>query len=358
MHQLLPEVQSIFEEYSNGRERYISDPPVSEEWKDFMSLVEKVDRMVEEKKKKIYGRCPIWFRDPMIDALHSKKNNDRVLFTSVAVIAAGGEPWEFVDALTALELIDFSWILIDDILDHSERRANRPAHHVKWGISTTLTVSEILKSTSTQLILNCPITDGKKIRVLSEIQDIQKKVYEGQAMDVQFENKEVPDVSIQSYLQMISLTTGYQYKGFFRIAGLLSNKEKLMNILGEIGMAFGTLGQIRDDLIDYIPNEELTWKSPLSDFMRNKKRLPLIVGWENATDDERRQLLTIQKNKHLHNNYSELLSILFKPRNIREIREIMLRFKGEGLSKLKSVDFTPLGKSLLTTCFNLGTDEI
>lgn len=227
MHQLLPEVRSIFKEYFGEKERYIAAPPVSEKWKEFIALTEEIDKMVEEKKTKLCVNTSIWLRDPIMYAVHSKKNNDRVLFTSVAVIAAGGEPWEFVDALTALELIDFSWILIDDILDHSERRANRPAHHVKWGISTTLTVSEILKSTSTQLILNSSVTDGKKIRILNEIQNIQKKVYEGQAMDVQFENKEVSDVSMQSYLQMISLTTGCQYKGFFRIASLLSNKENL-----------------------------------------------------------------------------------------------------------------------------------
>ena len=358
MHQLLPEVQSIFEQCLKGDEKYIGVPPVNKQWEEFISLVEKIDKMVEEKKKKLYDGHPVWLRDSLNDALSSKKNNDRVLSSSIALIAAGGKPWEFIDVLFALELMDFSVIIIDDILDGAERRANRPAHHVKWGISTTLTVSEMLKSMATQLVLVSSIPDKKKIKFLAEMHDIQKKVYEGQLIDVQSENKEVFEISIQDYLQMISLTTGYQYRGFLRIGGLLSEKYEVIDVLGEIGMDLGVLGQIRDDLIDYIPDEELTWKSHLSDFLRNKKRLPFIIGWKNAKPDERERLLELRQNKDIYNNYLELLGILFKPHNVNEIREIMLRFKEEGLKKLDGKNFTPLGKSLLTTYFNLGADEI
>ena len=86
--------------------------------------------------------------------------------------------------------------------------------------------------------------------------------------------------------------------------------------------------------------------------------MPFIIGWKNAKPDERERLLELRQNKDIHNNYFELLSILFKPHNITEIKEIMLKLKEEGLKKLDAVNFTPLGKRLLTTYFNLGTDEI
>jgi len=103
---------------------------------------------------------------------------------------------------------------------------------------------------------------------------------------------------MDDYLKMISLTTGSQFAGFFRIGGIIGGADfSELTLLGEIGMRLGTLGQIRDDLIDYLPDEEEIWKTPLLDFKTNKRRLPLIIGWANANSQERKRIVELQKKK-------------------------------------------------------------
>ncbi len=359
MYQLLPEITGIFEQYLKKGEKVIS-PPASKEWREFVSLINKVDEKSEKEINDAIGQFPVFLKSPLVDALNTKKNNDRVFSGCVALLAFGKEPWKFIKILYSLELLDFSIILIDDIIDKAERRGNNPCHHIKWGIPVTLSISESIKSILLKRILNASIDDVKKINILNEINFIQEKVYEGQLLDIRFEEKNISDVSISDYLNLISLTTGYQIRGCFRVGGILAEAENLtIDLLSEIGLYLGVIGQIRDDLVDYIPEEDLTWKRAFSDFRRNKKRLPLIIGWKNATPKEKKEIIKMQQKKLLSiQDQTDLLNILFKPESLTEIKNIISKLKKEVIGKIRKCNISEYGKKLVRTYLNLGVDEI
>lgn len=356
--QFLPEVENVFEQL-RGKKRENEVLPERKDWQDFLSLTKRIDQLIEREKEKIDKSSPPFLRKSLIDAINAKKNNDRAWCGYVSCLATGGEPENFLPVILAFELIDFSVILIDDILDKAEKRGNMPAHYIKWGETITLTISELLKSISTQLIIDSPLDDKKKLRILREIQNMQRKIYEGQGLDLQFEKKGVDNVREKDYIKLVSLTTGYQGCILFRIGGILANADdRDIDLLGEIGLDLGILCQMRDDLLDYIQDENITWKTPFLDFRRKKKRLPLIVGWRNATREERRKIIKLHKKEKLTDgDYMTITSILFKPKNLIEIREIMQRFKETGIKKVDNGKFTPEGRKFINMVFRFEFGE-
>jgi geranylgeranyl pyrophosphate synthase len=358
--QFLPEIKNVFERFRLEEEKMaIEEEFESKDWHSFLFITESIDQLVEKQKRKVIEESPYFLRKPVMDGISAKKNNDRSWCGYVSCIAAGGNSEKYIDIFLAFELLDFSIIMIDDMLDKAEKRAAKPAHYLKWGNATTLSTSEFLKSVSSNLLLQAPIGDKKKLSILRELQLMQQKVYEGQELDLQLEKKDISDVTLEDYTKLVSLTTGYQGRTLFRVGGILANvSNKDVDLLGNIGMDLGILSQMRDDLIDYIPDEDLTWKTSFLDFRRRKKRIPLIIGWNNATPQERERLTELEgKQKFTPEDYVLLTSILFKPENLKEIEKTMQRFKKAGIEKIKKGKFTSEGKNYLISVFRFEVGE-
>jgi len=362
MHQLLPEVIKIFDRLqgTNHYEKNYKDEHMDTAWSSFVSLMEKVDKLAENEKKRIVKKIPSYMREKVKDAFSTKKNNDRTLASYLGLICVGGNPKKFMNILIAMDIHDLSVTLIDDIIDKEEKRANEAAHYLKWGINVTLTIAMFLKSLSSQILLNSKIDIKIKLKILKEIEGLHSKIYKGQLLDIEYENKEIDEISNREYLNMVSLTTGSQYAGFLRIGGILgeSNSDDI-NLLGKIGFLLGTLGQIRDDLVDYLSDYKEIWKTPLLDFKNKKRRLPLIIGWRNANSNERKRIIELQENQHFNDrDYIEILRLIMKPDNIEEIKMIMANLKKEGFKLIEDSNFTQEGKKTLKSYFSYGMSEI
>jgi geranylgeranyl pyrophosphate synthase len=212
-----------------------------------------------------------------------------------------------------------------------------------------------LKGLSSELVLSSSLEASKKMAVLSEIEHHHAKIYEGQFLDVSYHSKDVQDVSIEDYLHMISLTTGVQFAGCLRVGAVLSDVDPAsLDPIAEIGQSFGVLGQIRDDLIDYIMDEDYTWKTPLLDFRKNKKRLPLIVAWQNANESEKKKLTCYQSQRELaKEDYLELIGIVMKPNNLEIIRRIMEERFCKAEERLHALSSKHEGKNILRMLFNI-----
>lgn len=360
MQQLLPEVRSILPIFGNGDEVYVDSPPISKKWEAFVAFITELDSEIEKEKRNILLRVPHDIKTPLMEALSTKRNNDRALNGYIGIIAVGKDPGRFINILFALEALDCSVLIVDDIFDKAEVRANKPAHHKTWGQDITLVAAMFLKSLSSQIIIASGLKDITKLNILDEMENLHSKIYEGQFLDIEYEKKSISEISEKDYMKMISLTTGYQIAGGLRIGGIIGEaNSSTISFLGEIGWRIGVLGQIRDDVVDYLPDEKKIWKTPLLDFMRNKKRIPLLIGWRNATDTEKRTLDQLQRKKQLNNrDHITILEILMKPSNIEKIRAIMEELKEEACQIIDKGDLTSEGNRLLKTYISYGMGEI
>ena len=355
MCQLLPELRDILNEFSDGIKRFDKEPPENREWDDLDTIIREVDEKADRIKDNLVSNSPDFLKEALRDACYLKKNNDRTFSAYTGMVLGGAEPDKFFDILFAMDVLDFSVILIDDILDGAEKRANKPAHHKKWGMETSLSIAMYLKSVSSKMVIESFADEKRRLKILKEMEESHLKIYEGQFLDADFRNKDAGEISEDAYLDMVSLTTGYQIAGCFRIGGILAGlDEDTITILGEIGLRFGTAGQIRDDMIDYMWDEDSTWKTPLLDFKTDKKRIPLIVAWKNATEEERDELTALQKMADLEiKDYMRLLSIVMKPENLNEIRIMIKRLEREAMELAEKTCFSPEGMGLLKKLFSL-----
>lgn len=127
----------------------------------------------------------------------------------------------------------------------------------------------------------------------------------------------------------------------------------------KFGTKVGVLSQIRDDIIDYIPDEAKTWKTPFLDFLKNKKRLPLIVGIKNATVDEKERLYYLQRKGILtQKEQREIIKILFKKENILHIRKVIKDLELECLEFIERKKFEDEGKKFAKLFLHFETSSV
>ena len=357
MHQLLPEVLKVVDSFLEGGESLMANPPISREWDHFVAVVKELDCEIEKEKSNILSVASAVLKSYLADAMQTKRNNDRALNGYLGAVCIGDDPKKFINIFLALEVLDCSVLITDDLFDEAEVRANKPAFHRMHGRNITITTALFLKGLSAQIIFDSRIEDGTKLRILREMEELHSKIYEGQLLDIQYGLRDICEITIEDYMNMISLTTGHQMAGGLKIGGILSSGgSQVLEDLGEIGLRIGLLGQIRDDLVDYLPDEKRTWKTPLLDFRNNRKRIPLLIGWRSADNQEKSTLSQLQRKGQLNaDDYRTVLSIIMKPRNVEVVKEILENLRDEACKIIENSTFTAEGKRLLRAYISYGT---
>ena len=355
MLQLLPEVKVALDGLSDGFTRFSTKPEMNDDCQEIRQIMQYIDNRIALLSSELVLKTPQSLREMLREGLTIKKNADRALCTYVGVLLGEGKPDNHFDHFLALELQDISILLIDDVLDGAERRATLEAHHHKWGFGGTAITASFIDAMSRNLVLQSRLQAEDIRRVLTEMEQIQLAVYEGQYIDLFYQTAPIDSISTDDYLRMVSKTTGAQFAGCFRIGAYLSHMEDgLIGRLGEIGMNFGIIGQIRDDLIDYLQDEVATWKTPMLDFRTFKKRIPLLVAWQHATQDERKEIQRLAGKQPLDgDDILHLLSLIMKPDCLAVIEQLVRQLELEARERLESFTSGLEGKRLLDILFRM-----
>ena len=191
-------------------------------------------------------------------------------------------------AAAALELLQASTLIIDDVLDHSNLRNSKPSIVCRFGSEQAVTIGTIMSSVAGELFC-------KGLRECSSCHDAipaaglflrtQRQIYTGQLRDLLQEDKQ--DLSEAEYYDMVYLTTGSFIEASLVMGALLWNApETLTTSLHNIGRNLGIAYQIRDDVIDLLGDSELTGKPVAGDVRQRKMRLPIIHALNTATDND------------------------------------------------------------------------
>ena len=110
------------------------------------------------------------------------------------------------------------------------------------------------------------------------------KVCEGQALDMDFENRD--DVTLDEYLDMVEKKTAVLLSASARMGAMLSSvdkdKEELSEkIIRELGIVF----QIQDDLLELTSDQEIMGKSLGSDLVKQKKTFPYLFAKKELSEE-------------------------------------------------------------------------
>lgn len=192
----------------------------------------------------------------------------------------------------AVELFHNFTLIHDDIMDKAPLRRGKPTVHSKYGEPTALLGGDVMLVVAYEYLNRIDNRFLKKIVHLFNQTAMQ--VCEGQQLDMDFEK--IADVSLEEYINMISLKTSVLLAASLRMGAILGGAGEGNQLqLYEFGKKLGIAFQVQDDYLDAFGNPEKFGKQVGGDIMANKKTFLLIHALETATPTQKAELERLLK---------------------------------------------------------------
>lgn len=214
--------------------------------------------------------------DPIVYTLEGGGKRLRPVLTLMACESVGGKAEDAVEAAVGVEIFHNFTLLHDDVMDKSDTRRGRPSVHARWDENTAILSGDAMLTIATQTVMKVP--DHCLRSVLETFNDGAMAVYEGQALDMEFETLMQP-VTLERYIRMITLKTGALLGTATKIGALVGNaSDKVANALYDFGIKLGIAFQIHDDYLDMYGDEKTLGKPIGGDVQNNKQTFLLLTA--------------------------------------------------------------------------------
>lgn len=174
-----------------------------------------------------------------------------------------------IDIASSIELFHLSSLIHDDILDSAEQRRGEKTLNNSMGNLISVLGGDFLFVHSLNIMNSI-----KNPRLMDILLDSTRIMVEGQLQEI--ENNFNYDVSLETYLEVISKKTSSLFGAVARIAAIVSGEDDIAeNEFYEFGINFGNIFQISDDLIDIFSTS--SGKDRFRDLQEGKITLPFIL---------------------------------------------------------------------------------
>lgn len=196
----------------------------------------------------------------------------------------GGEI-DVLSAAVSIEIIQSFTLIHDDIMDDDDLRRGVQSVHREYDLETAILAGDTLYSKAFEYMLDTGAPPERSVRALDELATTCTEICEGQALDVDFEQRN--DVTTDEYLEMIQFKTAVLYAAAASIpAILLGCDTETVDSLHGYGLDVGRAFQIQDDLLDLTtPSEELG-KRRGSDLIEGKRTIVTLHARNQGIDIE------------------------------------------------------------------------
>lgn len=241
---------------------------------DYSAAIEKVIR-----DRQLPGDDLIGLYEPISYAMSAGGKRIRPSLVMMAADAFGDAAGSAESAAVGIEMFHNFTLLHDDVMDNSDMRRGRPSVHSKWDVNTAILSGDTMLTLAVEEVSK--VSDNVLRRVLDTFNNMALRVYEGQRLDMDFENKE--DVTSEDYLRMIGFKTGALLGASAKIGALIGGAtDKDADAMYEYGMMLGLAFQIQDDWLDVF-GDSMTFGKPIGgDINNNKKSFLLLSAYESG----------------------------------------------------------------------------
>lgn len=210
----------------------------------------------------------------------------RPLIVLLAAQALGYSGRHHIHCAAIIEFIHTATLLHDDVVDASARRRGRDTANTVFGNQASVLVGDFLYSRAFQMMV-----EVGRMRVMQILADATNTIAAGEVM--QLMNVHDPDISEESYRQVIYRKTARLFEAGAQIAAVLGERhpddEAAMVCYGQ---NLGTAFQLIDDALDYDASPDELGKNVGDDLAEGKATLPLIYAMEKGSDSECRMIRT------------------------------------------------------------------
>ena len=232
-----------------------------------------------------------------------------------------------ISMAAALEFIHAATLLHDDVIDKGKTRRGQRSVNDIWNNKFSVLLGDFMFSKSFQLM-----TEGQSLKAMQSLANVSAKISEGEFLQMSNENN--TSLSINEYMQIISLKTAELFGAAMKIPAILTDKNnKIIEQLNLVGINFGMIFQIIDDHLDYFGTYK-TGKSKGQDFFEGKITLPIIILLKKANLDEKKLLKKIfQNKKRTKKDFLKTLALLEK----YNVENVSLKYANNLKQKSKNI---------------------
>jgi len=187
-------------------------------------------------------------------------------------------------AAVSIEIIQSFTLIHDDIMDDDDMRRGVPAVHKEYDLSTAILAGDTLYSKAFENMLDTGATSERSVRALSELATTCTEICEGQALDIDFEDRAA--ITPDEYLGMVELKTAVLYAAAASIPAVIMGYEDAVDPLHSYGLDIGRAFQIQDDLLDLTTPTEKLGKQRGSDLVEGKQTIITVHARDQGVDIE------------------------------------------------------------------------
>ncbi|MFB6132791.1 MAG: geranylfarnesyl diphosphate synthase [Halanaeroarchaeum sp.] len=198
-------------------------------------------------------------------------------------LVEGEDPIDLLKAAVSVEVIQSFTLIHDDIMDEDDMRRGVPAVHVEYDEETAILAGDTLYSKAFEIMIETNAPPDRSLDTLDTLSSTCTRICEGQSLDVDFEGRSV--VTTEEYIDMIDRKTAVLYGAAAVIPAILLGADaEVRESLAAYGRSIGTAFQIHDDVLDLtVPSEELG-KQRGSDLVEGKRTLITLHARDHGVD--------------------------------------------------------------------------
>lgn len=225
----------------------------------------------------------------------------RPLFALLGYIGAGGKlnP-QIYQAASALEFLQASALIHDDLMDGSDTRRGKPAihkqfstlHGEKFGAASAILIGDLALIWSEQALHESGLSQEVLSAVNSVFAKMRAELMAGQFLDVFEQNQ--PEFSIERSLKIARFKSGkYSIERPLHFGAALTGRTDLdstYQLYSDYGLPLGEAFQLRDDLLGVFGDPTITGK-PAGDDLSEGKRTALIAYAFDRGGDATKKLI-------------------------------------------------------------------
>ncbi|PSQ57575.1 phosphoesterase [Halobacteriales archaeon SW_7_71_33] len=183
----------------------------------------------------------------------------------------------------SVETIQSFTLIHDDIMDDDPMRRGVTSVHRAYDLETAILAGDTLYSKAFSIMLGNGAPTDRTVRAVEILASTCTKICEGQALDVDFEDRD--DVALEEYLRMVKQKTAMLYAASAGLSPvLLGADESVVEAMFSFGLDVGRAFQIRDDVLDLTVPSERLGKQRGSDLVEEKKTLITVHAREHGVD--------------------------------------------------------------------------
>jgi geranylgeranyl diphosphate synthase type I len=214
-------------------------------------------------------------------ALSQRGKKVRASMLTIACEAVGGSLTRALVPALMVEMVHNTSLILDDVIDASDMRRGRKTINSRWGNNMALLACDamlalaIRQAAKTELKLTASIIECASDSLLN--------LAEGEAMELVRK-----DFTAADYFRIADNKTAALFRASAEVGALVGGgSDEEVAALREYGRNIGMAFQIRDDVLDFRQDGEVTGKPALIDLKMDRPTLVLLLARDNGLSRER-----------------------------------------------------------------------